>query len=100
MQKWGILFCKKHYDNIPWVRENLKTSLPIYFIEHNDVNKSYEDLRLMSRCKHHIIANSSFSWWGAWLSDNSKKIVIAPKLWFAKENIKTDDIYVNGWVKL
>ncbi len=58
-----------------------KFLIPSYHITHNDVENGFEDLRLMSLCKHFIIANSTFSWWGAWLSTNEDKIVIVPKPW-------------------
>lgn len=86
-------------DDIPWVRENLKTDLPLHFIDYNGVEKNYEDLRLMSNCKHHIIANSSFSWWGAWLNQNQEKIVIAPKRWFNDQSIDSKDLIPNEWIK-
>lgn len=69
-------------DDINWVKKNIRINLPLHYIEHNRGEMNYEDLRLMSNCKHHIIANSSFSWWGAWLGKNSKQIVIAPGKWF------------------
>ena len=87
-------------EDVSWAKENLKTSLPLYFIEHNRFNKDYEDLRLMSRCKHHIIANSSFSWWAAWLSEYQKKIVIAPRRWFNNNNLSTRDLISEGWIKI
>ena len=87
-------------DDIEWVKENLNTTLPINFIDYNKGDKDFEDLRLISRCKHHIIANSSFSWWGAWLSEYPKKIVIAPKKWFVKERKGIEDIYINNWIIL
>jgi len=68
-----------------------------------DFNKgvdSYNDMHLMSMCKHNIIANSSFSWWGAWLNHHSDKIVIAPKKWFASELINDTDLVPNNWVRL
>lgn len=59
-----------------------------YIISHNKGEDSYKDMYLMSKCKHNIIANSSFSWWGAWLNSNPNKIVIAPK-WLYDFNCKT-----------
>jgi hypothetical protein len=54
----------------------------------------------MSLCQHHIIANSSFSWWGAWLNANPDKIVISPKQWFAHKNCDTQNLYCDGWIVL
>ena len=65
-----------------------------------DINRganSFLDMYLMSLCKSNIIANSSFSWWGAWLNNNKNKIVYAPKTWFNDEKIITDDLYPNSW---
>jgi len=69
-------------DDPDWAKANITAPAPIVFITQKDWTKSYEDLRLMSLCKHHIIANSSFSWWGAWLAKNEGQIVIAPSKWF------------------
>ncbi len=85
-------------DDINWVKDNLKTEVPIYFVDLN--NPSHIDLHLMSLCRHNIIANSSFSWWGAYLNQNPNKRVIAPKKWFANPNIVTPDIYPDNWVKM
>ncbi|MGA1868153.1 MAG: alpha-1,2-fucosyltransferase [bacterium] len=87
-------------DSPEWVRNNLHLTYPAILIEHNTPNKCYEDLRLMSQCKHHIVANSSFSWWGAWLGKNKNKIVIAPEKWFNTQECDTKDLLPTGWVRL
>ena len=86
-------------DDITWVRDNLKIDLPHCYIDHNNGLDSYNDMHLMSLCQHHIIANSSFSWWGAWLNPNSEKIVIAPRKWFANKN-NVEDLIPEGWITL
>jgi hypothetical protein len=87
-------------DDPAWARNNLKFDYATMFLAHNGPDKSYEDLRLMSMCKHHITANSSFSWWGAWLSGNKDKIVIAPKKWFNQSNHEARDIIPDSWYRL
>lgn len=67
------------------------------FIDWNSFDDSFQDMRLMSYCKHNIIANSSFSWWGAWLNNNPEKIVVAPKKWFKKSDIDTSDLIPESW---
>lgn len=86
-------------DDPQWAKMNLITSKKITFIEHNCA-KNYEDLRLMTHCKHHITANSTFSWWGAWLCQNEDKIIIAPKKWFNDESINSDDLIPKSWIRL
>jgi hypothetical protein len=89
-------------DDINWVQNNFSISFPTTFIKRNNIDNSYEELFLMSLCKHNIIANSSFSWWGAWLNNNSDKIIIAPKRWFSNEsmNNQTNDIIPQNWIRL
>ena len=87
-------------DEPEWAQENLNFKHPFKFVTRNGAEKSYEDLRLMSMCKHHIIANSSFSWWGAWLSEYQKKIIIAPRRWFNNDNLSTIDLIPEGWIKV
>lgn len=87
-------------DDPDWAKENLKIDYPMTFISNNDASKNYEDLRLMSQCIHNIIANSSFSWWGAWLNENPNKIVIAPKRWFNDSSVNTTDLIPETWLSL
>ena len=87
-------------DDQEFVLENLKMDFPMYFVSHNTGEKTFEDLRLMQCCRHNIIANSSFSWWGAWLNQNPEKIVICPVPSFDKINIRDDDFYPESWIKL
>lgn len=87
-------------DDIEWVKKNLNLPYESYYVSHNTGEKSYEDMRLMSLCKHNIIANSSFSWWGAWLNNNKEKIVIAPQKWFNDEKIVQTDVIPESWIKL
>lgn len=82
-------------DDIEWVKENF-ASLNATFIGWNKSNDSWQDLYLMSLCKHNIVANSSFSWWGAWLNKNVSKIVIAPSLWF--DDGSKQDIQSSSWL--
>jgi len=84
-------------DDPEWARENLQLDYPTTFVSHNGADKHYEDLRLMSQCRHHIIANSSFSWWGAWLSAYPQKIVIAPRQWFQEFEYDIGDIIPAAW---
>lgn len=87
-------------DDIPWAKENLKVDAETTFVDHNNIDHGFEDMRLMSHCKHNIIANSSFSWWGAWLNKNSEKKVYAPKKWFQIENHNTKDLIPEDWTKV
>jgi hypothetical protein len=88
-------------DDIAWCKGNLPLGEDAVFVEGNGGKLAYEDIRLMQSCKHNIIANSSFSWWGAWLNENDKKIVVAPKVWFQDQdaNSKTQ-IVPEGWVRV
>jgi hypothetical protein len=83
-------------DDISWAKENLKLR-NCTFIEHNEGKNAYIDMYLMSLCKHNIIANSTFSWWGAWLNTNKDKIVIMPEQWL--NNFNTPDIFPTEWLK-
>jgi hypothetical protein len=86
-------------DDIEWVKNNLQIDFPHQYVDHNHGAESYNDMRIMSMCKHHIIANSSFSWWGAWLDPRADKIVVAPAGWFAHET-NTQDLIPQSWVRM
>lgn len=89
-------------DDDKWAKANLQIDPPVHYITHNRGPSSFQDMRLMHLCRHHIIANSSFSWWGAWLNSSSEKIVIAPERWFADPRLKSqgDRITPKDWVRL
>ncbi len=86
-------------DDIQWAIQNLRIEEEHTFIKHNVGQYSYIDMMLMSMCKHHIIANSSFSWWGAWLNPSKEKIVIAPQKWF-EVDINQSDLIPKNWLQL
>lgn len=85
-------------DDIEWVKTNIKLPESTIYVEGRDMS-NVEDLILMSKCKHNIIANSSFSWWSAWLNNNINKIVIAPSPWF--DTIEYDkDLIPKSWIQI
>jgi len=86
-------------DDIEWVLSNLKIHRP-YMVVSSENIADYEDMMLMSSCDHQIIANSSFSWWGAWLNPNKEKIVISPEKWFSSGDKDTADLIPLEWIKL
>ena len=83
-------------DDPEWCRSNFKEFDNMQFVNGFE---DFQDLILMCNCRHQIIANSSFSWWGAWLNDNTEKVVVAPKLWM--KNIEsTEDLFPEDWIIL
>lgn len=86
-------------DDIEWAKANLKFSSPMVFVS-QPVLKPAEELWLMSLCGHQIIANSTFSWWSAWLNQNPQKIVISPSRWLVAEDIKTKNLLPPNWIKI
>lgn len=87
-------------DDIEWVKENIKTPFETTYVSGN-IQKPHLDMFLMSLCKHHIIANSSFSWWGAWLSNYSDKIVVAPEKWLVNPSSNdSNDRVPSSWIKI
>ncbi len=87
-------------DDCAWARENLRIGYPVTCVTHNDAASAHKDLWLMTRCKHYIIANSSLSWWGAWLSGNLGKIVYAPKRWDTLDKPCIEDITPPSWHRI
>ena len=87
-------------DDIPWCKQYLNLQEAV-FVDWNKGNESYRDMQLMSYCKHAVISNSSFSWWGAWLNSNPNKIVVVPKVWCRSSNVTdTKQMHPSEWIKL
>lgn len=87
-------------DDIDWAKNNLSFVDQKTFIELDSNIPDHEEMYLMSQCKYNIIANSSFSWWGAWLNQNSDKKVIAPKKWVKNSSLNTSDLIPTSWIRL
>ena len=88
-------------DDSKWVKENFENlTCDKIFIDHNKGLNSWADMYLMSICSHNIIANSSFSWWAAWLNPNPQKIVIAPKRWFQAKEIDINALIPKEWIMI
>jgi hypothetical protein len=93
-------------DDIKWVEANILLPIPpsgvpypIHFVS-NPAVPDYQEVHLISLCKHDIIANSTYSWWGAWLNQNPNKIVIAPKQWFANKTANELNILPHDWIQI
>lgn len=86
-------------DDLQWAAANLRIPFPVEYVRGNQGAQSHVDMRLMSMCKHQIIANSSFSWWGAWLNEDPDKIVIAPRHWFSN-GMDDRDLTPPQWIRL
>jgi len=84
-------------DDVDYVKENLKME-NVFYIDGNRGSDSWQDMFLMSSCNHNIIANSTFSWWGAFLNSHSNKIIIAPKRWFYY--FEKDDVVPEEWIRM
>lgn len=87
-------------DDPEWCRSHIHPPGRALYIDHNRGDDSPEDMRLMSLCGHHVIANSSFSWWGAWLNPDPKKTVLAPKQWLETKKIQVVDLIPDNWTRL
>lgn len=86
-------------DDLEWTKEHIPIPSEVHYMDQNGPDEDYEDLRLMMSCKYFIIANSSFSWWGAWLGNYEDKIVVCPEYWFNDSEMKTD-IICDSWVRM
>ena len=82
-------------DDPDWCKTNLNFKHNTFYIDWN--MDGAEDMRLMKSCRHNVLANSSFSWWGAWLNTNKEKIVVAPRQWFDDPSINTKDLVLESW---
>lgn len=89
-------------DDPEWVKGNIHINGTVYYVNGNQGREAYIDMQLMSYCRHNIIANSSFSWWAAWLNVNPNKIIVAPEDWFADRNKNelNKDIVPDKWIRL
>lgn len=88
-------------DDIGFARENLPKGEDVIFVKHNDETNPHEDLRLMSSCSHNIIANSTLSWWGAWLNRNPAKLVCAPESWMNSDpDVSYIDLIPPDWLRI
>ena len=85
-------------DDLEWCKNNLKLEDKLHFLDVNQKTNFHMDMYLMSQCKHNVIANSSFSWWAAWLNQNKNKQVIAPQNWFANTSLNTKDLIPASWI--
>lgn len=97
------MVAKPHFfvfsDDLDWVKDNIIINAEVMYVENNRGQDSYNDMRIMSLCKNNITANSTFSWWAAWLNSNKGKKVITPSSWFAG-NLNSKDLIPDGWIKI
>lgn len=85
-------------DDPPWCRQHFRIPHPVTVVE--GARSASEDLRLIRSCRHHVIANSAFSWWGAWLADPPSRLVVAPERWFLTPELDTKDLIPPGWLRV
>jgi len=84
-------------DDMEFARRNLPSDAKVVFVDHNDSHSAHEDLRLMSSCRGNIIANSTFSWWAAWLNPNTEKTIFSPKYWHLKPDSYFPELLPPNW---
>ncbi|SMN02236.1 Alpha-1,2-fucosyltransferase [uncultured Candidatus Thioglobus sp.] len=105
-KKAVFLFQNAHFfifsDDLDWAKNNLDFIENKTFVELDKDIPVHESMYLMSQCEHNIIANSSFSWWGAWLNQSDNKTVVAPKKWFTDKKLQEQsrDVYCENWERI
>jgi len=87
-------------DSIEWAKNNMAFDFPAIFVSNAFGQQDHEDLWLMSRCRHHIIANSTFSWWGAWLGEQKDSVIVYPTRWFVNPIFENEGPAPGRWVKV
>jgi hypothetical protein len=87
-------------NDAAWTEANLAIDAPHTFVRHPPGARAHHDLRLMSLCRHHVVANSSFSWWGAWLREGPDTLVVAPERWFLTPRYDTSDVVPERWLRI
>ncbi|MGI9523123.1 MAG: alpha-1,2-fucosyltransferase [Hyphomicrobiaceae bacterium] len=87
-------------DDIGWAQTHIDLGVPTTFVAVNQPCRGFRDIQLMSMCRHHVISNSTFGWWGAWLNPIQDKIVVAPRRWFVHDDWNTCDLIPAGWMRL
>jgi hypothetical protein len=92
--------CFVFSDDPAWVHDNVKLDLPMTVVDIHGPDEAHEDLRLMAACHSYVIANSSMSWWGAWLGRRAGKRVVAPRQWVQAASLDTRDLIPDDWVRL
>ncbi len=86
-------------NDFPWAEKHFRGA-NCHFVKGNEGKDSFRDMQLMSICRHNIVANSSFSWWAAWLNQNPRKMIIAPERWTNSESKEQVDIIPQEWIKI
>lgn len=87
-------------DDPQWAKMNLSLGIETFVVEHNQGEAAFEDLRLMTLCRHHVIANSTFSWWGAWLSGSEQGVKVGPAVWFSNDKDNSGDLIPESWIMI
>ncbi len=100
MSRIGNPTCFIFSDDVDWVRDNLRLPCETVVVDINGPADAHQDLWLMANCRHFIIANSSLSWWGAWLGGSSDKQVFAPRNWFREDRRDTSDLIPPNWRRI